>query len=337
MALGRNEKLHPACGYKGRESSCPKECSQCAIAIKTDGDIALAENRLDEAIKQYRKALFVDPKFAEAWCNLANAYGMRSEYNNALSAFNKALAIDPQYGKAMFGKAITLKNLGRPDQAITLATDILELYSDENVQKFKNELKKSGVKNTTGVYSLQKAIDKMTDKAYEIITVNKLLDKDGKIHTIRGISQKEAFASKIYSFCKRCYVSLGQAKVWSESILGAFYGSAFVALKYYQNPDEFKGIDPFDYLSENANLEELDRSAEKLLGIRGDNNQSDKIWNIIYPFTTFCSPIFEGIEPLSNLDAAVRDASESAYIMGMLLAMRHHEQEEITFPFISQH
>ena len=48
---------------------------------------------------------------------MANAYGMKSEYNNALTAFNKALAIDSQYGKAMFGKAITLRNLGKLEQA----------------------------------------------------------------------------------------------------------------------------------------------------------------------------------------------------------------------------
>lgn len=115
MGLGRNEKLHLSCAYDGHEDDCPKECSKCAISIKTDGDIALASNRLNDAIRQYKKALFVDPKFAEAWCNLANAYGMESEYHNALSAFNKALAIDPQYGKAMFGKAVTLRNLGKLD------------------------------------------------------------------------------------------------------------------------------------------------------------------------------------------------------------------------------
>ena len=33
----------------------------------------------------YKKALFIDPKFAEAWNNLGNAYGMKSEYHNARS------------------------------------------------------------------------------------------------------------------------------------------------------------------------------------------------------------------------------------------------------------
>ena len=329
MGLGRNEKLHLSCAYEGREDDCPKECSKCAISIKTDGDIALASNRLNDAIRQYKKALFVDPKFAEAWCNLANAYGMKSEYHNALSAFNKALAIDPQYGKAMFGKAVTLRNLGKLDAAMALANEILELYDDPNVVNFKTGLKKAGVKDTAGVYSLQKAIDTMTDKAYEIIVQNNLLDKDGQIHTIRAIDSKDDFSSRIFAFCKKRYSSLGNEKVWSESILASFYGSAYVALQYYINPNELANIDPFDYLSNNVNLEELDRNTKRLLGIRGDDNQSEKVWNIVYSFVKASTPILEGVEPASDLDAAIRDASESAYVMGMLFAMRHHDQEEV--------
>lgn len=328
MGLGRNEKLHISCEFKGRESNCPKQCAKCAIAIKTDGDVALSANQLDDAIKQYKKALFVEPKFAEAWCNLASVYGMKSEYNNALSAFNKALAIDPQYGKAMFGKAVTLKNLGKLDAAMALTNEILELYDDSSVKNLKAELKKAGVRDTAGVYSLQQAIDKMTNKGYEIITIKKLLDKDGKIHLIREIECKVDFASKIYSYCKRRYGSLGSEKVWSESILAAFYGSAYVTLQYYQTPKTFRAIDPFNYLIDNVNLEELDRSTEKLLGIRGNDNETDKVWNIVYPFVTFCKTILAGVEPASDLDAAVRDATESSYVMGMLFAMRHHDQEE---------
>ena len=329
MGLGRNEKLHLSCKYKGRENDCPKECSKCAISIKTDGDIALVASNVDSAIRQYKKALFIEPRFAEAWCNLANAYGMKSEYNNSITAFNKALAIDPQYGKALFGKAVSLRNLGKMNEAMALANEILELYDDEYVKNFKAELKKAGVRNPSATYTLQRAIKEMTDKAFEIITNNHLLDKDGQIHTIQAIDRKEDFTSKIYSFCKRRYGTLGNEKVWSESILAAFYGSAFITLKYYQIPDVLSGTDPFEYLCNNVDLEELDRNTEKLLGIRGDDNQSEKIWNIIYPFVTFSTSVLAEIDPPSDLDAAVRDAAESAYIMGMLLAMRHQDQKEM--------
>ena len=202
MGLGRNEKLHLSCAYEGHEDDCPKDCSKCSISIKTDGDIALASNRLNDAIRQYKKALFVEPKFAEAWCNLANAYGMKSEYNNALSAFNKALALDPQYGKAMFGKAVTLRNLGKLDAAMALTNDILELYDDPDVVNFKVGLKKSGVKDTAGVYSLQKAIDTMTDKAYEIILKTISLTKMVKSTRFVQLTAKMTFRAKYLRFAR---------------------------------------------------------------------------------------------------------------------------------------
>ena len=329
MALGRDRTKHITCEYIGHEDDCKNECSKCAIAMKKSGDTALVSNHISDAVKQYKKALFANPRFADAWCGLANAYSVNGEYNNALSAYNKALSIDSRYGDAMFGKAKTLQELGKPNEAMVLANEIFELYDDSSVQSFKSELKKSGIRDTEGAYSLQKAIDTMTDNAYEIIVNNNLLDKDGQIHTIQSIDNKEDFSSNIFAFCKKRYSSLGNTKVWSESIIAAFYGSAYIALKYYQNPNEFNNISLFDYLSDNVNLEEIDRNTEKLLGIRDNDNQSEKVWNIVYSFVTSSSSILEKVEPASDLDAAVRDATESAYVMGMLLAMRHHDQVEI--------
>lgn len=327
MGLGRTEKLHLSCAYEGREDDCPKNCSKCAISMKTDGDIALSSNRLQEAIRHYKKALFVEPRFAEAWCNLANAYGMNSEYNNALAAFNKALSIDSKYGKAMLGKAITLRNLGKPEAALTLANEILDLYDDPSVLSFIGKLKNAGVKDKSRVYSLSRAVDLMTEKAFQIAETNSLLDPDGDVHAIQEIYVKEEFANSIYSFCKKRYSSLGEEKVWSESILGAFFGSTYIASEYYKMPDSFSNVDPVSFLYNNVNLEELDRNAEKALGIRGDEEQSEKVWNVIYPFVTYAISIVAEVEPTSDKEAAVLDAAESAYFLGMLLGMRHHEDE----------
>ena len=326
MTLGRTENKHVKCHFVGHSDDCPKDCSKCAISMKVIGDNALTENKISDAIKHFKKALFAEPRYAEAWYGLATAYGMISENNNALSAYNKALSIDPKYGEAMFGKAKTLLALGKPADAMAMANEILELYDDSSVQSFKAELEKAGIRDTAEVFTLQKAIDTMTDNAYDIIVRNNLIDKDGQIHTIQKIDNKEVFSSRIFEFCKKRFGSLGKEKVWSESIIAAFYGSAYVALRYYQAPNEFNDVDSFDYLSNNVNLEELDRNTERLLGIRGDDKQSEKVWNIVYSFVASSTPILEGVEPASDLDAAIKDASESAYIMGMLLAMRYHEQ-----------
>lgn len=324
MSLGRNEKLHLSCEYAGREYDCPKECEKCAISIKTDADYALANGRLGDAINLYKRSVSVEPQFAEAWCNLANAFGMNSEYKKALSAFNKALSIDPQYGKAMFGKAITLRNLGELEAALMLANETVALYEDSDVLAFKKKLEELLGKDNKTVFSLQQAIDMMTEKAYEILDSNGLLGPDEQVHTIRSIDQKTAFSKKIYEFCKKQYNSLEKEKIWSKSMDSAFYGSLYITLKYYQSPTAFSNVSPFEYLQYNTNLGEPKEAAERALGIR-DNALSQKIKSVIYEFVTYSLSIIANVEPVSNIDAAVLDATENGYIMGMTVAMSYYE------------
>lgn len=165
-ALGRDEAKHPSCKYNGNEAACPKSCDKCAIAIKTDGDVALSQDQIDAAIRYYKKALFADPKFAEAWNNLGNAYGMKSEYRNALNAFEKAIAIDPVYGKALYGKAITLRNMGNLEAAMTLANAILEIYDAAEVRRFKKDLVEAGIEDTQYLIENKKAITVLYSRWY---------------------------------------------------------------------------------------------------------------------------------------------------------------------------
>ena len=328
MGLGRDETKHISCQYEGHENDCPKDCKKCAISIKTDGDIALSENNLDLAIRQYKRAVFVEPKFAEAWVNMGNAYGTRSEYNNAISSFNKALAIDPIYGKALFGKAITLRNQGLLDEAMALANDILELYDDDGVEQFKQSLIKAGVKDKSSIFSLEKVIDLMTDEAYNLIKQNNLFDSNGNISTVHEICCKESFARSVFSYCKKQYNSLGKDKIWSESIISSFYGSICTTLLFYTDSKGFEGIKPFEYLCDHVDIDELERNAENLLSIRQNEEKINALWNLIYSFVKSCKTTIEKLENSSDAESAVIDASESAYVMGMLFAMRHNEKKQ---------
>lgn len=316
------------CAFEGHEDACPKDCKKCAISIKKDGDIALAQSDPELALKQYRRAVFVEPKFAEAWVHMGHAYIMRTEYNNAIAAFDKALAIDPAYGEALFGKAIALRDQNRLDEAMALANEILEFYDDDNVEKFKESLLHAGVKDKSDMYSLEKAINLMTDDAYARIEQNDLLDSDGRVSIEHEIYCKESFAKSIYSYCKRQYNSLGDDKIWSESILSSFYGSICTTLLFYNDRKGFEGISPFAYLCDHVDIDELERNAEKLLHIQHNEEKTEELWNLIYSFVTSCKKIIAKLEDDSQSEAAVIDASESAYVMGMLFAMRHNEKKQ---------
>lgn len=343
MRLGRNERLHLSCSFSGREKDCPKDCSRCAITIKNDADTALSkcvksnaahDPNLGEAIKLYKKALFIEPNYADAWCSLAEAFKTKHEYNNAISAFDKALSIDPQYGEAMFGKARVLEHQGKLYAALEVYDDILSLYEDGTVNNRKWLLEKAGIRDGTVRYSLQEAKDALTEKTLEILASYDLLDKYGQ-NSIGGLDKKEACAGYIYSYWKRSIYDLhkhgsgGMQMVWRHTLTDAFYGAIFITLNYYIKIDKFTD-DPFEYLCSHEKDNTLRRNAEEMMGIRGINAQTrelfNELWIAICSYISYSKTILGGIEPSSDLDAAVRNAAENAYVLGALFAVRQNEQ-----------
>lgn len=318
MSLGRDESKHIACDFKGHEDDCPKQCARCGISIKTDGDLALAQSKLDEAIRHYKKALFLEPRFAEAWVNLGNALGMKREYTNSLNAFNKAIAIDPKYGKALFGKAITLKNLGRVNEAIALADSILELYPDADVLSFKKKLSPSEMTKSDPSVDKALAIKMIDQNAKEILSANDLLDSKGAAVIVREIYQPEQFTKRIMSYCIRKYASLGKRKALSECIITSFYGSICADIFFHQDRAGIQETPVFDYLNDHIDIEFTDVNAERLLGTKSGDDLAESVWNIISPFITASMSVFDTFDKLP--DEVILQAMKHAYIIGMLIA-----------------
>lgn len=317
-SLGRDESKHPHCQYDGNEDACPKSCAKCAIAIKTDGDVALLEERLDQAIRLYKKALFIDPKFAEAWNNLGNAYGMKSEYYNALRAFEKAIAIDPTYGKALYGKAITLRNLGKLEEAMALANVILELYDAMEVRHFKKELTAAGVEDTQYLLENKKAIITLDNVGFKVMKDNNLLNEQGKITIIDSLYRPDEFVRAVLQYCKRKYASLGEEKMRGELIITSFYGSICATIFHAKDNTIYENSNVFDYLNEHIDVEFADVNAERLLGTKSGEEKAEQIWRIIAPYVRFTQTVFNDLTVLN--DDVFMAAMKNAYEIGMLTA-----------------
>jgi tetratricopeptide (TPR) repeat protein len=114
------------------------------LELATGGDTALAlfergceldadPEQQDEAILSYRRALELDPEFADAACNLGTVHFNRGERARAREAYEQALAIDPNHLEANFNLGNLLEEEGRRELALRsyrAAAEIDPLFPD---------------------------------------------------------------------------------------------------------------------------------------------------------------------------------------------------------------
>ncbi|MEK9571121.1 MAG: tetratricopeptide repeat protein, partial [Paracoccaceae bacterium] len=58
------------------------------------------QNKLEQAIEAYTKALAIKPYYAEAYCNMGLALADQGKLEEAIKAYNKSLSIEPNYADA---------------------------------------------------------------------------------------------------------------------------------------------------------------------------------------------------------------------------------------------
>jgi len=90
--------LYPMIGIQGltasaTSSQAPKE----ARKAYERGLGAVKKNKLDQAEQEFRKAVQIDPKYAEAWLELGKVLERGERYPEARAAYAKSLAADSKY------------------------------------------------------------------------------------------------------------------------------------------------------------------------------------------------------------------------------------------------
>src|SRR3982074_2179351 len=81
---------------------------------------------LDEAIKEFKKAIELDPESAPAQHTLATVYSEKKLYREALQEYLKALELEPESATAHYNLACFLATHG-PDMAIDEYKEAIEL------------------------------------------------------------------------------------------------------------------------------------------------------------------------------------------------------------------
>ena len=89
-----------------------------AVAHVDLASALLAQGKVGPAIEEYRRAVTLDPGFAEAYSSLGTAYTMSGQFDLAFQNYERALALDPEYVDAYVNYGITLQHVGRVTEAV---------------------------------------------------------------------------------------------------------------------------------------------------------------------------------------------------------------------------
>ena len=104
MVIGSFLKWHP-CQAENKENKIQaqkiiSETSSRLFAITHDDDPTNDAQSMDEAIRQYKRAIRLDPKSAEAHDKLGEVYSDKDMTDKAMKEFEKAIKLDPNYADA---------------------------------------------------------------------------------------------------------------------------------------------------------------------------------------------------------------------------------------------
>jgi tetratricopeptide (TPR) repeat protein len=91
----------------------------------------IAEGDHERAIAVLRDLIVHDPDNEHAHCYLGAAHFERAEYPEALKAYVRAIELAPRFLGAMVGSGHTLRMLGRYEQAIRMANEVLRVGKDD--------------------------------------------------------------------------------------------------------------------------------------------------------------------------------------------------------------
>jgi len=100
-------------------------------------DQANQQNRLDDAVALYQRALAQRPAWTEGWWSLGTLEYDRDHYAKAAQAFERLIALDPRNGTAHAMLGLCQFELGRDEAALKnlMAAEDLRILKDEQLRR----------------------------------------------------------------------------------------------------------------------------------------------------------------------------------------------------------
>jgi protein O-mannosyl-transferase len=86
--------------------------------------------RYQEAIEEFRQAIKIRPRYADAHCNLGFAYGKLDRYQEEIDAYKQVIRIKPNYADAHCNLGVAYGNLGRWQDEVEACKKAIKIKPD---------------------------------------------------------------------------------------------------------------------------------------------------------------------------------------------------------------
>ena len=76
------------------------------------GQVSYMKRDYDRAIADFNQSIKLDPAFALAFGNRANAWSMKKDFKRAIADYTRALSLDPDFPSAFTGRGLVYEEMG---------------------------------------------------------------------------------------------------------------------------------------------------------------------------------------------------------------------------------
>lgn len=120
----------------------PGTYNRLAVVYKNMNNYPQVIEVLTIALKKYKNNSLMITNLAAAYTDYGYEFGGAGNFNDALSNFNKALSVLPTHRSAVYGKALSVQELGHKKEALSLWKEYLYIVpsDDDYAEDVRNKI-----------------------------------------------------------------------------------------------------------------------------------------------------------------------------------------------------
>jgi tetratricopeptide (TPR) repeat protein len=100
------------------KATAKSQASKPEVHYTNRGTTYSKKGNYEEAIREYDKAIEVNPSYTVAYYNRSVAYTKTGQYDRAINDCNKVLQLDPKHANSYYTRGVSYWHLGSKNQAI---------------------------------------------------------------------------------------------------------------------------------------------------------------------------------------------------------------------------